>query len=74
MKIKTHRMTSSDWDDKECEICGQKLTSYWTQACTGHKPQTRCVFHCQRHRSDARQIVESELAQGPFLYTVEWSG
>lgn len=59
MKIRTHRLTEMDYEEKVCEFCG-KQGRYWTQAeGVNGKAHSRCVWHCQNHRNEAKELVET---------------
>ena len=60
MKVATHRLTKTNWqgkpDEYQCEFC-ECEASYWTQLEDGEKGLSRCVWHCQAHCNNARELA-----------------
>lgn len=58
MAVKTYSLNkpfAQDRDPHPCEFCEQsKEATYWSQNEAGYKPLGPSVFHCQRHRVEAR--------------------
>ena len=59
-QVKTHWLGKKFAQDKEsqnatCEFC-QRKAAYWTQK-EGEdwKPLSRVIYHCQKHRANARE-------------------
>jgi len=63
MKTKTCRLTKTDYHGKfvthTCEFC-EKEAHYWSQSGDSDgKAHSRCIYHCQNHREQARKLVDS---------------
>ena len=69
VKICTHRRRSSDMamEQHVCKYCPshellQPNASYWTQSESGYEAGSKCIFHCQAHRMEARKEIALEIA------------
>jgi len=63
MITKTHILNKYDYisvvENEKCEFCNNDA-HYWTQSEDKEGlAYSRCVWHCQKHRNDARSLVDS---------------